>query len=191
MAYTMQRRALLAAASAALMPYPALAVVPGGRTYYDRLALDTPATAAATFAAAYADRDFYTVWLILARDAQEAVQHAIVTFDVAPFLALTAKQSLEFISQAMPPLDQWEQYGDIGWLFDHVMDLGAKQGMLPFELSAGTAAVPAGDDPPRFTLAARSGPVRLTLVPSPSRRWRVLSAVTEGRDGAKLPWGLG
>ena len=165
--------------------------MPGGRTYYDRLALDTPATAAATFAAAYADGDFYTVWLILARDAQQAVQTAIMTFDLAPLLALTGREPREFLEQTVPSLDQWEQYGDIGWLFDHVMELGAQGGLLPFEVAPGTTPMPAGDDPPRFNLAARSGPVRLTLVRSPARRWRVLSAVNEGRDGAKLPWGLG
>ena len=114
-----------------------------------------------------------------------------MTFDLAPLLALTGKEPPEFLNQTVPSLDQWEQYGDIGWLFDHMMELGANGGLLPFEVAPGATAVPAGGDPPQFTLAARPGPVRLTLVRSPAWRWRVLSAVTEGRNGAKLPWGLG
>lgn len=165
-----------------------------GRTPFDRLPLDSPEAAVARFVDAYRQRDYVTVFWILAPAAQTAWNSDFNTFDMEPLVAkLPDGRASEIMHKAFPPMDQWDQT-DVSWVFDRVMVAAELAGALPVQMPKDGAAgppQPRADGAVTIGFGQGAAAVKFRLVRAPSGQWRVFSVIAGGGNPDRAPWGLG
>ena len=163
----------------------------GARTYYESLDLSSPTAAVETFAEAFADDDFMTVWLGFGRNAQFRLQQDLSLLQYGRIIAPDALDEWrnwmqnEFSLEAMESVDGW-------WLFDRMMlvadesdgfliDLSGDVSIKREEITDGTALVLA-------EVSGIEGDVEFRLIQSGGGRWQIEQVVVPEGDEDLVPW---
>ncbi len=171
-----------------------------GRTYYETLDLATPQQAVTTFTQAFNRNDFWTVYLVLAPQAQYQwrVTMAMYKFE----LLLQADKGwdlvdgLEIFSSDMNTVEHAPIDG--GYIFDQIMQAAVEQDALLIDLHGKLTIISSKesqtlDGVPAVDVLANVGTLQgitFRTVQVPSGRWRVYQVILPGGDEEYYPWSV-
>jgi hypothetical protein len=170
------------------------------RTYYETLELSTPEAAVMTFSEAFRRDDFLSVYLVLAPQAQFAIQQrmGLLQYEYL-FQSEFRDEVFEDVTVFSEGLGHGEHI-DSGWyLFDQVMLSAKENSALLIDLSGEvkiidsmTSETNGGDDAVDIiaTVERIDEEVVFRMVQAPSGRWRVYQVILAGGDEEMVPWAV-
>ena len=161
------------------------------RTFYESLALETPAAAVETLSDAFAEDDFMTVWLVLDTDAQFRIQQELNLLEYGKLLAPSGVEALQDWLSTDWSFEDLE-HGDPWYFFDQAMLRADEVDGFLIDLSEGVDLeedVTSGDV---ATVTAQVGgideAVTFRLTRTATGRWRVHQVAVPGGDPDLIPW---
>ena len=170
-----------------------------GRTYYDRLDLDTPENAVKTFTEAFAKDDYPTVHLIFSKETQfrwRKVQQATFTYDHL----LNPDYSDKVTEIIQESYDNFEHNYPAWELFDNIMMAGDEYDAFLIDLNGEVTII--DTKPSQSELVEEDttdviaevegieGEVIFRMVETPSGKWRVVQVLVPGGDEGMFPWAV-
>ena len=171
-----------------------------GRTYYETLDLDTPEEAVTAFTDAFAEDDFFTVFLILSNHSQLIMNQRTQLHQYGHLYDINLHAEMRSsISLFSKGLGEGEHL-DMGWyLFDEIMMAAREHSAFLIDLSGRVTILKVEPSESRwdenttdvFTrVEGIDGEVVFRMVQGPSGKWRVLQVIVPGGDEEMIPWSV-
>lgn len=164
----------------------------GARTYYESLELAAPTAAVETFTTAFAASDFPTVYIVMDREAQFAVQQNINLLQYSTIIGPAAIDAFRDWMQNEFSFEDMEPVANEMYLFDQMMLIAAAADDLLIDLRGdidiGTAEVAGWEASVPADVEGIDGTVEFRLTKSPTDRWRVHQVIVPGGDAETIPW---
>lgn len=189
----------LAALGLILVFAAAPAVAQEGRTFPERLPLDTPQSTASAFVAAFEAGDYFAAYYMLSSEARGAYLGQYYLLDMGRYFHLGDSPFIEgsILSGDLErvPEEMLDEFvNDPALTFDNITFHAAANGQMPFSLDGAVvgAVTPDGED--RATVAvALAGPpeeLEFQMLRAHSGDWKVDRITWPGSSVEMRPWGL-
>lgn len=167
-----------------------------GRTFVDRLALDTPQGTAKAFIEAFNAKDFATAYYMLSPEAKRNFIDSYYAYTAGRYFNVGAPGVIEgsLLSDSTISDDELAEVGDdTALIFDNLVFHAEANGELPFDLTnaAPSLVEPTGDTTALITVEGGT-PAKLLMdaVLLYNGDWRIDRIHWTGSDASLKPWGL-
>lgn len=170
-----------------------------GRTFPERLPLDTPESTVGAFIEAFESRDFFAAYYMLSGEARKDFLNQYYLLDLSPYFELGGDVfipgSILALESESPPEWVFDDIGQDGALiFDNLLWNAERNGQMPFSLAGARIDDTTGDGPGRVVVTVTlEGPpqtLEIELETSPGGDWKVERIGWSGSRPELRPWGL-
>ncbi|KKB81165.1 hypothetical protein VW35_03170 [Devosia soli] len=189
-------RIVFAALAAVILAAPAMAQ--DGRTFVDRLPLDTPQGAATAFLDAFNAEDYAAAYYMLSPEAKQTFVDSYYTYTAGRYFTVGEGAFIEgsLMSEADIADEEIAEVGsDTALIFDNLVFHAHENGEMPFDLTdAKVASVEETGDENKAVVIVEGGkpsPIRIEAVHLYNGDWRIDRIHWAGSDAALKPWGPG
>jgi hypothetical protein len=189
-------RFVFAGLTLALLSMPASAQ--DGRTFVDRLSLDTPQGAAMEFVSAFKAKDFATAYFTLSPQAKRSFIDTYYDFNAGRYFNLEGTGFIDgsLMSEAELGEGELEELQSDGALiFDNLVFHAQRNGELPFDLTDAdvTMVEDIGRDDAALVTVEGGVPqiIKMDAILLYNGDWRIDRIYWNGWDGQLKPWGAG
>lgn len=188
-------RLAIAGLSLVLFAMPAMA--DEGRTFVERLPLETPQAAVTGFIEAFNARDFATAYYMLSPEAKQTFIDSYYAYNSARYFNTDGSGFIagSLMSDTEISDDELAEVGsDTALIFDNILFHAAQNGELPFDLSDAkvTLVEDTGDAEKAVVTVegAEPTPLRVDAILLYNGDWRIDRIHWTGSDNALKPWGV-
>jgi hypothetical protein len=169
-----------------------------GRTFVDRLPLDTPESTVTAFIEAFATKDYATAYYMMSPEAKHTFIDSYYAFTVGRYFKADEDGMIKgSIYSDMADMEEGlfeEVSDDTALIFDNIVFNADANGQMPFRIADATIGTveKTGDDAALVTLeGAKPASLRLEAVLLFNGDWRIDRIFWDGSDPELRPWGLG
>jgi hypothetical protein len=187
----------LALAGLVLLLATGLAGAQEGRTFIDRLPLETPQSAAEAFISAFNAKDYALAYYMMTPEARQTFVDSYYAYNAGRYFKLddTGFVAGSLLSDSDISEGELAEVGsDTALIFDNLVFHADQNGEMPFSLgNAKAALVEDGDSNTQATVVIEGGePARILIdaVLLYNGDWRIDRIHWAGSDPAQKPWGL-
>lgn len=170
-----------------------------GRTFPERLPLDTPESTVRALVEAFEGKDFFAAYFMLSGEARKDFLNQYYLLDLRPYFELGGDIFIpgSILAQEADSPPDWvfDEIGQDGALiFDNLLWNADRNGQMPFSLAGATISDTTQDGPDRVVVTvALTGPpqtLEIELETSPGGDWKVDRIAWSGSRPELRPWGL-
>jgi hypothetical protein len=187
----------LALAGFALVLATAPLMAQEGRTFIDRLPLDTPQEAVSAFIEAFNAKDYALAYYMMTPEARQTFVDSYYAYNAGRYFKLddTGFVAGSLLSESDISEGELAEVGsDTALIFDNIVFHADQNGEMPFSLAGAKAVqVEDGDSDTQATVVIEGGePARILIdaVLLYNGDWRIDRIHWAGSDAAQKPWGL-
>ena len=187
----------LALAGLALLAVTPLAA-DEGRTFVDRLPLDTPQGAVTGFIEAFNAKDFATAYYMLSPEAKQTFVDSYYAYNSARYFNVGDSSFIEgsLLSEADISDDELAEVGsDTALIFDNLVFHAEENGELPFDFTNAKATLVEDTGDAKEAVVTIEGgkptPLRVDAILLYNGDWRIDRIHWAGSDAELKPWGVG
>ncbi len=169
-----------------------------GRTFVERLALDTPESAVGAFIEAFGAEDYLAAYYMLSPEAKKRFAEHYYMFNVSTYVTTADTAMVPGSIFSMDELPE-QMLGDLSYdlalIFDNIVLNATANGQMPFSLAEASvmSTSEAGDG---AVIVAVNAPgvasrMRFETQLAYDGAWRIDRITWDGSDPEERPWGIG